>query len=80
MSVALRNRCATGCATFAACQALIRSPRLWPALSLKQLLAIRPERTLWVDVAVKGLTGDAEFGTKLTDLGLRLAHGGLGEA
>lgn len=38
------------------------------------------EGDLGVDVALERLSGDAELGTQLRDLRLRLAHGGLGQA
>src|SRR3954447_18398837 len=46
--------------------------------SAEQLFAIRPEKTVRIDMTVKRLACDPEFGAQLADLGAGLAHRGLG--
>lgn len=50
--------------------------RRYAALA-KELEAIRAQFSAWVNMAVQGLTGDAEFGAKVGDFCPRFSHGSL---
>jgi hypothetical protein len=45
-----------------------------PGALREQLLAIRPDLTLWRDVPIQRLPREAELGTQFGDPGLRFTH------
>jgi hypothetical protein len=41
---------------------------------------MRPDNAVWSDMPVKGLPGDPQLGTEISDLGFRFTHRCLGES
>jgi hypothetical protein len=44
--------------------------------ALQELFAVVPQFPYWIDMSIKRLAADVEFGTQLADLRFRLPHGG----